>query len=286
MSEHTHRIAIVTDSTCDIPPDLLDEHHIIVVPQYLIWGEEELRDMYDIDNETFYARLKTDPVHPQTTYASAAALARIVREFAPDAAEAVIVTVSSQLSGTMNSAYGARNLLDIPLHVVDSLSASMGLGWQVLAAARARDRGEDVEAILAEIRRVRERLSVFFVVDTLEYLHKGGRVSGLARFVGSAIQLKPLLVVDTATGRIDLCERVRTREQALHRLVEATFERVDTGQPLHVAVLHGAALDDARTVHDEIEDRYHPDELLFGQTTPIIGVHGGPGIVALCAYND
>jgi DegV family protein with EDD domain len=286
MSEHTHRIAIVTDSTCDIPPDLLDEHHIVVVPQYLIWGEEELRDMYDIDNETFYARLKTDPVHPRTTYASAAALARIVREFAPDATEAIIVTVSSQLSGTMNSAYGARNLLDIPLHVVDSLSASMGLGWQVLAAARARDRGEDVEAILAEIRRVRERLSVFFVVDTLEYLHRGGRVSGLARFVGSAIQLKPLLVVDTATGRIDLCERVRTRERALHRLVEVTFEGVDPAQPLHVAVLHGAAPDDARTVRDEIEDRYHPDDLLLGQTTPTIGVHSGPGVVSLCAYND
>jgi DegV family protein with EDD domain len=286
MSEHTHRIAIVTDSTCDIPPDLLDEYRIIVVPQYLIWGEEELRDMYDIDNETFYARLTTDPVHPQTTYADAATFAHTVREFAPDATEAVVVTVSSQLSGTMNSAYGARDLLDIPLHVLDSLSASMGLGWQVLAAARARDRGADVETILAEIRRVRERSSLFFTVDTLEYLHKGGRVSGLARFVGSAIQLKPLLVVDTATGRIELCERVRTRERALRRLVEVTFERVDPAQPLHIAVLHGAAPDDARTVHDEIETLYHPDELLLGQTTPTIGVHSGPGVVSVCAYND
>jgi DegV family protein with EDD domain len=286
MSER--RIAIVTDSTCDIPPQLVEELGIIVVPQHLIWGMTELRDGVDIDRPTFYARLRTDPAHPRSACPRSAVFVRAIRELGEGATKAVVVTISSQLSDTAKSAYGARDqlLLDIPLHVVDSLSCSMGLGWQVLAAARARDQGADVKTILAEIRRVREQMSLFLTIDTLDYLRKSGRIGGMSRFMWSTFQRKPLLVVDTATGRIEQRELVRTRERALHRLVEITFERVDPARPLHVAVLHGAALDEARAIHDEIEARYHPVELLFGQVTPILGIHTGPGVVSLCAYND
>lgn len=284
MGEHAKRIAIITDSTCDIPPDLLERHRIIVVPQYLIWGTEELRDGYDIDNTTFFARLPNDPVHPKTSQPVAADFARVIEQCGAD--EVVVIVLSNQLSGTIDSVHGARELANIPVHPVDSLSVSMGLGWQVLAAAHVRDRGGNAKEIIAAAQHVRENLSVLLTVDTLDYLHKGGRIGGAAKLVGTALQLKPMLTVDTVTGRVEPVERTRTRKKALDRIVEATVERMDITKPIRASIVHGAAPDEAQALFEEIKAQLNPVEITLGEVSAIIGVHTGPGVIGVVAYNE
>lgn len=283
MGKHSKRIAVITDSTCDIPPELIEEHQIVVVPLYLIWGTEELLDGCDIDAETFYTRLPSDPIHPKTSFPGPEAFVEAIQQ--SDASEAVIIVISSQLSGTVNSVLAARGLVDVPVHVVDSRSVSMGLGWQVLAAARARDQGGDAEAMVRAAHRVLEHSSTFVTVDTLEYLHRGGRIGGAAKLLGTALQLKPLLTLDEA-GRIQPAENTRTRKKALRSIVEATLTRLDTDRPMRVAVTHGNTEDDARAVLEEILIHCQPVETIFAQATPIIGVHTGPGAIAICGHND
>ena len=284
MSGHVEDVAIITDSTCDIPAGLVEEYGIIVVPLYVVWGEEELLDGRDIDNPTFYARLPGDPIHPKTSQPTPADFVEVIR--GTEAREVVVITISRELSGTYASVYQAQEAVDVPVHIVDSYSLSMGLGWQVLAAARARERGGGVERIIAAADRVRERMSLLLTVDTLEYLHRGGRIGGAAKLLGSVIQLKPLLGINHATGTLEAVEKIRTRGKALRRVVEETFQRVDPGQPMRVAIVHAAALEDARRLLEEIKGRYEPLEVLVTEITPVLGVHGGPGLVGICAYNE
>jgi DegV family protein with EDD domain len=284
MSQQASRIALVTDSTSDIPSDLIARHQIIIVPLYVVWGSDELRDSVDIDAATFYSRLPKDPIHPKTSQPTPADFARVIRECG--AQEVVAITISKQLSGTFDSVQAARDMVDIPVHAVDSFSVSIGLGFQVLAAARARDAGGDVAAMIAAAQRVRQTLSVLFTVNTLDYLHKGGRIGGAAKFLGTALQLKPMLAADATTGRIEAVERVRTRGKALQRLIEATFERVDPTRPLHVGVINGAAPDDAQALFEEVKAKYNPVEMMSGAIGPVLGVHAGPGVVGICAYSE
>jgi DegV family protein with EDD domain len=284
VSEHAKHIAVVTDSTCDIPPDLVQKHGIVVVPLYVVWGQEELLDGQDIDNPTFYARLVTDPIHPKTSQPTPADFVRAIE--GTDAREVVVITVSKELSGTYSSAQQAAETVGVPVHVVDSYSLSMGLGWQVLAAARERERGSGVERMIAAAEQVRKKLNLLLTVDTLEYLHRGGRIGGAAKLLGSVIQLKPLLGINHATGTLEAVEKIRTRAKALQRVVEETFRRLDPTRPLRVAIVHADALEDARRLLAEIREKHKPLETFINEITPVLGVHGGPGLVGICAYNE
>jgi DegV family protein with EDD domain len=285
MSSRANHVAIITDSTCDIPTALAAAHNIIVIPQYLVWGAEELRDGLDIDNAGFFTRLSRDPVHPKTSQPTPSDFAELIR--GSGAREAVIITISRQLSGTFDSAHAAQDLVALPLYVVDSSSVSIGLGWQVLAAARVRDQGGSIGDIIAAVEHMRRRIGrFFFTVDTLEFLNRGGRVGGAATIVGTALQLKPMLVLDHSTGRVESGDRTRTRARALRRIIDATFEQADMSRPLHIAVMHGAAPEDARLLIEEVRARCEPVELLTGEVSPIIGVHAGPGVIGVGAYND
>ena len=284
MSEHAKDIAVITDSTCDIPPDLVQKHRIVVVPLYVLWGKEELLDGQDIDNPTFYARLVKDPIHPKTSQPTPADFVRAIE--GTGAREVVVITISRELSGSYDSAHQAAEEVDVPVHVVNSYSLSMGLGWQVLAAARERDSGSGVERIIAAAERVREKLSLLLTVDTLEYLHRGGRIGGAAKLLGSVIQLKPLLGINHTTGTLEAVEKIRTRAKALQRVVEETFRRLDPARPMRVAIVHAAALEDAKRLLVEIREKHKPLETFINEITPVLGVHGGPGLVGICAYNE
>jgi DegV family protein with EDD domain len=284
MSGKTEEIAIVTDSTCDIPPELLEQYGITVVPLYLLWGEEQLVDGVDIDNATFYSRLPDDPNHPSTSQPTPTDFVRVFEDI--EAPDIVVITLSKALSGTFASACQAEKLVGQRCHVVDSRSLSMGLGWQVLAAARAREEGADVEGMVAAAERVRERSTLLLTVDTLEYLHRGGRIGSAAKLLGSAIQLKPLLEVNQTTGTLEPVGKVRTRKRAVRRLLEDTFERVDTDKPMRVTIIHGAAAEDAQDLLQQVERLYDPLEIIVSPITPVLGVHGGPGVVGIGAYNE
>jgi DegV family protein with EDD domain len=284
MNGQTGRVAIITDSTCDLPRELVERHEIIVVPLYVLWGEDQLLDGQEIDSETFYARLLQDPVHPTTSQPTPADFVRAIEQ--AGAEEVLVITVSKALSGTWGSAHQASTMVDVPVRVVNSFSLSMGLGWQVLAAARVRAEGGAIEAMIAKAQSVRERTSLLLTVNTLEYLHRGGRIGGAAKLLGSLVQLKPLLGISHTTGSLEAVERIRTRKKALDRLVEETLGRVDLRKPVRVAVAHAAAEEDAKRLQQAIEKRCEPAEMVLSEITPVLGVHGGPGLVGICAHND
>jgi DegV family protein with EDD domain len=202
------------------------------------------------------------------------------------AKQAVVLTVSEPLSGTNSSANQSAKMVDIPVTVVDSRSVAMGLGWQVLAAARARDAGADVAGMVKAAEDVRKSLQMLFVVDTLEYLHKGGRIGGARKLIGTALNLKPRLQVNPVSGIVESVENTRTRSKAVDGMYKAFFQKMDTSKPMHVAVHHTADLKGAEALAERIRNEYKPAELMIAELTPIIGVHGGPGLLAIVGYNE
>lgn len=281
------RIALIADSTCDIPEPLMQQYHITFAPQYLIWGKEQYRDRIDIDAKQFYARLASGGPSPTSSQPLAPDFAALLEAAARDGAtEAVIMTLSSQLSGTVESARQAAEAASIPVHVVDSMTGGMALGWQVLAAARARDADGDAAAMLEAADGVRQTEQIIFFVDTLAYLHRGGRIGGAARLVGTALNLKPVLYVDHEIGRIEPGEKVRTRKRALDRVYELFFERMDTRCPLHIAVIHSNAGELAEPVEEQIRREYDPAELFTTVISPVMGTHIGPGAVGITGYYE
>jgi DegV family protein with EDD domain len=279
-----HRIAIITDSTSDLPVDLVREHDIHVIPLYVLWGGEQLRDGVDIDHATFYGRLPTDPAHPTTSQPTPADFVNVMESI--DADEFVAICISEKLSGTIASVNAAKSMLDKPLHVVDSASVSMGLGWQVLAAARARDQGGSVQEIIAAAEEVRSKLEVVFTVETLEFLHRGGRIGGAARLLGTALQLKPLLTIRTSAGVVESLDKVRTRKRSLARILEHISENVDTSRPVHAAVIHAEAEAEAEALLQDLRSRLGNAELVIAHITPVVGTHGGPGCIGIAAYAE
>ncbi len=285
MNAKPSKIALITDSTCDIPPDLRSQYNIYMVPLYLLWGTEELRDYVDITPEQFYARLARDPHHPTTSQPTPQDFVNALSQARADGAEeAVIITISDRLSGTLDSALQARTMVDLPVHAYDSRSTTMGLGWQVLAAARAREAGGDAQAMIAAADHVRQRVAVIFTVDTLEYLHRGGRIGAAAKLLGTALQLKPQLVLDAESGIIEPGARVRTRRKALESVYEAFFERVDGSKTLNLTVLHVAAREDADEMAERLMQTHNCSEIIVGDVSPILGVHAGPGTVGIAGY--
>lgn len=278
-------IALITDSGCDLPDEVLRQYEIALVPLYILWGGEQLRDRVDLTADAFYRRLVTDPVHPSTSQPQPADFARAVAEAqARGAEEAVIITISSGMSSTYESALLGARSATIPVHVMDSRANSLTQGFEVLAAARVRAGGGTAQDMLAAAERVRRHAVTLLHVDTLEYLRRGGRIGRAAKWLGTILNLKPLLQVDHETGRIEPLSRARSRAQSLEKLYHAFFERLDTSLPLHIGIVHSESRADADALAARIQRDYQPAELLIGVTSPVMGVHTGPGAMALCGY--
>jgi DegV family protein with EDD domain len=289
MMKH-HHVALVTDSTCDIPQNLIEQYDITVVPLHVIWGQETFRDRVDLQPQAFYRRLIEDPRYPTTAHPTPEGfLATYEAAIEGGAKEIVVVTLSSELSGAFGAASKAGTLIGHPVHVCDSKGTTMSLGWQVLAAARAREVGGDARAMVHAADKVRDRVILYVSLDTLEYLHKGGRIGGATKLIGSLLHVKPLVYVDHQTGRVEAAGRVRTRKRGLDTLHQRFFEelRVQQGAhdgAMHIAVMHGDAPEDAQRMIERIEREYSPAELLSDITGPVLGVHTGPRAIALCGY--
>jgi DegV family protein with EDD domain len=280
-------IAIVTDSTCDIPDDLIHEYEITVLPAYVIWGEEQFRDRIDLQADAFYRRLVKDPIYPSSAHPTPETFRRTYETLQNGGAEAVIVvTVSSALSGTYNAASQAATASGVPVHVIDAKGPSMSSGWQVLAAARARDAGGDVDAVIAAAETARSCMAQLVYLNSIEYLHKGGRIGNAAKLIGMALRIKPIVYIDHETGIVEIEKAARTFKHAMRALYEGFFERLDTSKPLHIAVMHGGVPEKAEALADRIREAYHPEELLIHITGPVLGINTGPGALALAGYNE
>lgn len=280
-------IGIVTDSTCDIPEGLINQYGITVVPLYIIWGDHQYKDRTEMSPSEFYQRLKTDPTRPTTSQPTVDDFKSTyenlnLRGFS----ELIVLTISSAMSGTFQMAKSAAKLVNFPVSIVDTKGPTMTLGWQVLAAARARDMGADVKTILKKVEQVRKRMVQFVAMDTLEYLEKGGRIGSAVKWVGGLIQVKPLVSINHETGLVEAVSLARTQKSLVDNMFRKFFKQLDVSKKLHIAVLHGNALEKAEELAARIQKDYNPAELLINMTGPVLGVNTGPGALALCGYYE
>ena len=275
------RMAFVTDSTAYLPEALRSKYEISVAPQVLIWGEETLEDGVDIQPSQFYERLKTAAVMPTTSQATIAAFQKIFEPLVAKGRPILAMLLSSKLSGTIQSAEQAKAMFPhARIDIVDTESCAMAMGFQVLAAARAAEQGKSLEAVVELARGAKQYTGVVLVVDTLEFLHRGGRIGGANRFLGTALSIKPLL--ELRDGVIEAIERVRTKSKANARLVDLLEDRIAGRGNLRLAVLHAAAEPEARALLQVASERLHPIETVFSEVSPVVGAHIGPGTLGLC----
>ena len=282
-----NRIALVTDSTCDIPAEWVRQYEITVVPLTIIFGNQTFLDGVEMTAEQFYQRLSQERTHPTTSQPAPRFFLEAYQRAAECGAEEIIViTISSAMSGTIGSARQAAQEAGLPVHVVDGRNNSMGLGWQVVAAARSRQGGGGLQEMLVAAERVRRNMVFYVTLDTIEYLSRGGRISEAARFLNSIINIKPLIYVRPDTGTVGASFPARSRKGALEGLYKEFFRHFSPSQALHLAVLHNDALEEAQALAERVRQEYAPAEMFITIVSPVLGVHTGPRAVALCGYAD
>jgi DegV family protein with EDD domain len=274
------KVAIVTDSTSYIPKDILDQYPISVAPQVLIWGEQSYEDGVDISPSEFYTRLKGAKVLPSTSQVTPKSFNKIFGQLLAEDYQVLALLISEKLSGTIASAVQALEMHPgAPIEIVDSYSTAMALGFQVLTVARAAKDGASLAECKALAESARQHTGVIFAVDTLEFLHRGGRIGGASRFLGTALNIKPIL--ELVDGRVEPVERVRTRQKSLERLLELAAERIGSRRPVRLATLHAQAPDEARMLLDMGLKRFNAVEQVFSEVSPVVGNHTGPGTVGV-----
>jgi DegV family protein with EDD domain len=274
------KVAIVTDSTSYIPQDYVNQYAITVAPQILIWGEQTFEDGVDISPSEFYTRLKTTKVMPSTSQVTPGKFQKIFGNLLEQDYHVLALLISEKLSGTIASAVQAlESFPQAPIEIVDSYTTAMALGFQVLSVARAAQEGANLAECKALAEKARQHTGVVFAVDTLEFLHRGGRIGTANRFLGTALNIKPILEV--VNGRVEGIERVRTRQKSLERVLEILQERIAGRQPIRIATLHAQSPDDAQKLLEMAKQRFNAVEHIFSEVSPVVGTHAGPGTVGL-----
>lgn len=275
------KVAIVTDSTAYLPKEIVEKHNLSIVPQVLIWGDDNLKDGVDIQPTEFYERLKTADVMPTTSQVTVADFKSLFEKLTQEGRPVLAILLSDKLSGTINSYNQAVKFFnDAEIDYVNSESVAMALGFPVLEAARAAEKGASLAECKAIAEDVKKRVGVVFAVDTLEFLHRGGRIGGASRFLGTALQLKPILEV--TGGKVEAIERVRTKKKAHARLVELVAERTAGAKSVKLATLHASALEDAKKILSDAEKALgNVEETILSEVSPVVGTHAGPGTVGL-----
>jgi DegV family protein with EDD domain len=273
-------VAIVTDSTADLPLQLARSRSITVVPLTLNFEGRSLLDGVDIRPSEFYRKLPNATTHPTTSQPSAGSFAEAYSQLLADHSDIISIHISEKLSGTYASAVQGAEMTDSKrVHVIDSQLVSMSLGLLALAASEMVSRGDDAAAIVDRTTSMREQVQTYFSVATLEFLRRGGRIGRASALLGSVLQVKPVLCI--RDGLVTPLERVRTFDRALNRVVELTRE-VDRGKGLCVIVGHADAEADAERVARELEP--HCNTLMIQPLGPVVGAHAGPGVVGVGVY--
>jgi DegV family protein with EDD domain len=282
------RTAIVTDSGVNIPTSVQEEYGIHIVPLKVIFDGQTFRDGADITPAQFYEKLRAAPELPTTSQPSSGDFVEVYSRLSEEVDAIVSIHLSEDLSGTVKSALAAQQLVNhVPIEVIDSRSASLGLGFVVMAAARAAQDGKSLPEVVAAARELIPRINVMFVVDTLKYLHMGGRIGGASAMLGTALKIKPLLHL--YEGEVNPLERVRSKCRATERMLAIMAERLaaeQDGGVLHAAVVHADRPDEAKELKEQVQSRFEPHELYLAELTPAIGTHVGPGTIGLGWYVD
>src|SRR3954454_9205812 len=270
-------VRVVTDSACDLPPELCERLGIEVVPLTIRFGDREYVDRKELTTDAFWQQLATASVLPETAAPSVGAFEEGFRALHAAGADGIVcVTLSASLSATMQSAQVAAKALDglCPIEIIDSGTASMGIGILALHAARRAFEGADLTTIADEVRARRDHQTLYATLDTLEYLRKGGRIGGAQAMLGSMLSIKPIITV--VDGSVEQAGKVRTRSKALRFMLD----RIPEGNVESICVMHSGATD-----LDEFLDLVRPKvpgaEIVVGRIGPVVGVHVGPGAIGM-----
>lgn len=277
-------IAVVTDTCASIPPDLVKDLQIEIVPYYLHRGHETLRDLVDISHDEFFGWLPTAEVLPTTANPGPGDYLDAFSRAAGRADGILVITMTSKGSGAYQSACIAQEMArtrhaGVRIEVLDTLQVAMVHGWAAIEAARAAQAGSNIESVIAAARYVADTGCMIQTADTLRYLYMGGRIGRARHLVGSLLNVKPLIGMQE--GIIVPLGQARTRSRAYSKMVELMGEHNPTRAPIKVAITHVAAFEQAQLLLGMIKQAFECRETLISQLSPALGVHTGPGMVGV-----
>lgn len=276
------KVAVITDSTAYLPADLMAKYHITVTPLSIIWEDVNYLDGVDIQPDDFYKRLAVAKVMPTTSQVTIAAMKSAFESQLEQGNDVLGIFLTSKFSGTLQSALQAREMLPDAagkITIVDSFSTTMAMGWPVLTAARAAQAGEKLVACQKVAETARDHSGVLFVIETLEFLRRGGRIGGAQALMGTMLNIKPVL--EMRNGQIEPVDKVRTKTKALERILELAVERIAGRTPVRLATVHANAEAEAAGLLKSASAKIDPIEAFYCPLSPVVGSHVGPGTVAL-----
>lgn len=271
------RIALVTDSTADLTEHVRRDCNIHVIPLKVRFGEYEYTDG-EMSSEEFYQRLNEGTVLPKTSQPTPEEFSRLYSKLLEEYHEIISVHISSALSGTFNAAHLAKEKFKEKIHLVDSKTISLGAGLMVMEIAKYIKEGQDIEGILENIKKARKNIETLFTLNTLEYLQKGGRIGKVQGFMGSLLNIKPIIRVGD-DGVYHTYGKAHSQKKAIDCVVQAFQDLTSDRKPIRLVVAHGAAHKAGTYLKEAMEFALQLPVTVFTQVGPVIGVHTGPGTV-------
>lgn len=274
------KVVIVTDSTAYLPQPYIDDLGVEVVPLTLNWEGKSYRDGIDMSPDEFYTRLSTSNTLPTTSQATIQDFHTVFKKVLDQGNSILTLPISSGISGTVFSAFKAQEMFPgSPIEVMDTKLVSMALSFQVLAAARAAKDGASLDECKQIALKAYDQIGVYFVVDTLKYLHAGGRIGGGKRFLGTALKIKPVLEI--RDGKIEAVKSAITMGKAVEAMVELVQQDVDGKTPVRISVFHALAEQKAQALLDRTVKQFNAVEGILSYVSPVIGCHVGPGTLSI-----
>jgi len=274
------KVIVTTDSSAYLPQQYVDELGVEVIPLMLNWEGKTYRDGIDIQPDEFYTRLSQSSTLPTTSQTSVNDYVKLYQRLLDEDYAVLVMPISQGISGSYFSAVQAKESFPaVPVEVVDTKLVSMALSFQVLAAARAARDGASLEECKQVAYEAYKHIGVYFVVDTLKYLHAGGRIGGGKRFMGTTLNIKPILEI--RDGKIEAVKSVISISKALDAMVQLVEKDIAGRKPVRVSVFHAQADEKARVLLDDITKRLNADESILSYVSPVIGSHVGPGTLSI-----
>jgi DegV family protein with EDD domain len=279
-----NKVMVVTDSTSNIPTQMMNGNPIEVLPLQVIWDHKVFRDGVDIQAKEFYQRLATDKVLPSTSQTTPEEFKVKYAQLIEQGYDILSIHISSKLSGTMDSAIQAKRAFPgANIELVDSFSTSMAMGFQVLSVARMASIGANLADCKSVAQEATKHTGVYFALNTLEFLHRGGRIGGAAAFMGTMLNLKPLL--ELRDGRIEAVERVRTFNKTVDRLLDLVEARLKNEKgPIRLAAIHANEPEKVNELLERAIKRFSNTvvtDAVISTVSPVLGTHTGPGALGL-----
>ncbi len=276
------RIAVLCDSMCDLPRSLIEKFNIKVVSARVIYPQQEYIDRVDIQPEEVYARMPREI--PTTAMPPLQEIQDVFDRIRAEGFTHVLsVHISSGLSGTFQAVnLVAKEIQDMKVEVIDTKTLSMGTGWLVLDAARNIANGWNFEKTLESLKKLQSKMHLYYVIETLEYLRRGGRIGLVASMLGEFLHLKPIISVNSE-GKYFTCCKAKGRKKSIEKLIELV-EKAVKDKPFNLAILHGGAKAESEAILDRIRSFPNLKEVITSDISPALGVHTGPGLLGVCFH--